>query len=74
MRCGICKHGETAPGETTVVLERGESVIVVRGVPAEVCDTCDEAYVAEDVSAVVFRLAEAAVARGAEVEVLRYAA
>ncbi|MFA7297990.1 MAG: type II toxin-antitoxin system MqsA family antitoxin [Dehalococcoidia bacterium] len=74
MRCHICKHGETPPGETTVVLERGESVIVVGGVPAEVCDTCDEAYVAEDVSAVVFRLAEAAVARGAEVEVPRYAA
>jgi YgiT-type zinc finger domain-containing protein len=74
MRCSICKHGETAPGTTTVVLERGDSVIIVRGVPAEVCDTCDEAYVSEEVSAVVLGLAEAAVARGVEVEVLRYAA
>ncbi len=74
MRCHLCKHGETRPGETTVVLERGESVIVVRGVPAEVCDTCEEAYVSAEVSEAVFRLAESAVERGVEVEVLRYAA
>jgi len=33
MTCVICKHGETAPGEATVTLQRGETTIIKR-VPA----------------------------------------
>lgn len=38
MKCVICKHGETRPGKTTVTLERGGATIVVKGVPAWICD------------------------------------
>jgi YgiT-type zinc finger domain-containing protein len=34
MRCVICKEGDTAPGRVTVTLQRGDTVIIVRDVPA----------------------------------------
>lgn len=74
MNCSVCKRGRTAPGETSVVLERDDAIVIVRGVPGEVCDECGEYYLAESVSATVLRLAEEAIARGAEVEIVRYAA
>lgn len=74
MTCVICKHGGTAPGTTTVLLQRGETTVVIKGVPAEICDNCGEYYLSEETTRRVLALAEAAVAQGAEVEVLRYAA
>lgn len=44
MRCVVCRQGEVSRGETTVTLERGECVVVFRGVPAEVCRDCGEYY------------------------------
>lgn len=74
MNCVICKHGRTGPGHATVTLDRGSTTVVVRHVPAAVCDTCGEYYLSSDVASVVSSLAEDAVRRGAEVEVLRYVA
>ena len=74
MHCVICKHGETAPGETTVTLVRGDTTVVVKGVPAEVCDNCGEAYLDEQVSAAVLEKAERVAKDGAELKILRYAA
>lgn len=74
MNCSVCKRGRTAPGETSVVLEREPAIVIVRGVPADICDECGEYYLAEAVSTIVLRLGEEAVARGAEVEIVRYAA
>jgi len=31
-------------------MERGEATIVFKGVPADVCDSCGEAFVGEEVS------------------------
>lgn len=42
MKCVICKTGETRSGTTTVTLSRGETTVVIKNVPAEVCDTCGE--------------------------------
>ena len=74
MKCVICKQGETMPGLATVTLERGPTVVIVREVPAEVCRNCGEYYLDEAVATKVYREAEAAAARHAEVEILRYAA
>lgn len=74
MTCVICKSGETAPGFTTVALQRGETTIVIKLVPAEICDTCGEYYLSEETTRRVLALAEHAVAQGAEIEVLRFAA
>lgn len=74
MKCTLCKTGTTAPGTVTVTLERNQTVVVIKGVPAEVCQNCGEYYLSQTVSEKVHRQAEDAVARNAEVEVLRYAA
>lgn len=74
MKCLLCKHGETRPGHVTVTLERAETTVIIRAVPAEVCENCGEYYLSEAVTGEVMALAEDAVRKGAEVEILRYAA
>lgn len=74
MRCLFCRAGVVAPGITTVVLERGATTVVIKDVPADVCDACGEAYFSQELNADLLARAEAAVARGAEVEIVRYAA
>ena len=74
MDCVICKHGGTEAGFVTVSLNRGTTVIVVREVPALICANCGEYYLSEAVSQKLLAKANAAVASGAEVEILRYAA
>lgn len=74
MDCVICKHSATEAGFVTVSLNRGSTVIVVREVPALICANCGEYYLSEGVSQKLLEKASAAVASGAEVEILRYAA
>ena len=74
MRCVICKAGDTAPGTVTVTLQRGDTVVIIRDVPAAVCRNCGEYYLDEAVAGKLYRHGEEAVVRHAEVEILRYAA
>ena len=74
MKCTICKHGKTAPGMSTVTLQRGESTVIIKGVPAEVCDNCGEYFLGEELTGLMLEKAEQAIRNGAEVEILRYAA
>lgn len=74
MTCLLCKNGEIRPGTVTVTLVRGKTVVVIRDVPANICENCGEYYLDSSVAQEVYRRAEAAVARNAEVEILRYAA
>lgn len=74
MNCVICKQGETFTGTATVTLERGETTVVIKGVPADVCENCGEYYLSEEKTDAVLMLAEEAVRHGAEIEVLRFAA
>ena len=57
MKCAICRQGETGPGIATITLERGDMTLVVRAVPAQVCDNCGEEYVDENVVAGLLDLA-----------------
>lgn len=74
MRCVLCRHGDTKAGEATATLQRGETIIVVKYVPADVCENCGEYYLSDSVAGKIMARAEEAVRNGAEVEVLRYAA
>lgn len=74
MKCLLCRHDSTHAGLTTVTLERDGRIIVFREVPADVCDNCEEPYVADAVAESLLRRAEDAIARGVDVEVLRFAA
>lgn len=74
VKCVLCKTGITHPGHVTVTLERGQTVVVIKGVSAEVCANCGEYYLDEQVSQRVYPQADDAARRNAEVEILRYAA
>lgn len=74
MKCSICKTGATHPGKTTVTLQRGDSVVVIREVPAEICEDCGEYYLDEVTARRVYTDAEQSFDRHVEVEIQRYAA
>ncbi len=74
MKCVLCKQGETRHGGTTVTLQRGETTVILKGVPAEVCPNCGEYYLSDEVTSIVLDRAERAARDGAEVEILRYVA
>jgi YgiT-type zinc finger domain-containing protein len=69
----MCKHGETEPGRVPVTFHRGDTLVIIKQVPAEVCRQCGEYYVDNTTTARVLAMAEEAVKRHAEVEILRYA-
>ena len=74
MTCIICKFGETRPGVSTLTLERGEMTLVVKAVPAQVCQNCGEVYLDEAISAQVLNEAEEAAKSGVQVDVRTYVA
>jgi YgiT-type zinc finger domain-containing protein len=74
MKCVICKHGETAPGLTTVTLNRDDAIVVFKLVPADVCQNCGEYYLSDEVTGILLNRAEMAISSGSEVEIQRYAA
>ncbi len=74
MKCVICKRGSTSPGKVTVTLQRTDTTVIFKNVPADVCDNCGEYYLSEEVTDKLLSRAESAVKNGAEVEILRFAA
>jgi len=74
MNCLFCKHGETTAGRVTVTVQRGETTVILKDVPAEVCQNCGEYYLSDSVTDQVLTKAETAVRNGAEVEIVRFAA
>ena len=57
-----------------MILERKSAVVVIKGVPADICENCGEYYLSEEMADKVLAMAEDAVAHGAEIEVRRFAA
>lgn len=74
MKCVICKQGETRPGTVTVTLERSETTLVFKHVPAQVCENCGDAYVDEATTEQLLTAVEAAVQAGVQVEVRAFVA
>lgn len=72
MKCAICRHGETQPGTTTVTLERDTLTLVVKGVPARVCDTCGEQYVEEATAERLLQTVDEAARAGVQVDIRAY--
>ena len=72
MKCVICKHGEMAPGAATVTLTRDDTTLVVKDVPALVCDNCGEEYVDSEITERLLKTAEDAVRAGVQVDVRSY--
>lgn len=50
MECVICENGETIWGETAVTLGKGDCRTLFHHIPALICNSCGEVYVAEAVT------------------------
>lgn len=74
MKCVICKKGETEIGKVTVTLERNGTTVVVKNVPAQVCQNCGEEYVDEHTTEQLLKDAENAARAGTLVDVREYLA
>ncbi len=71
MNCVICKTGVTAPGIKSFMLEKGNSIVIVKGVPAQVCNQCGEAYFDAATTKKLYAQTSASIQNGAELEVIR---
>lgn len=74
MTCVLCKSGHYKKGFTTVVLTKEDSAVIIKGVPAMVCDQCGEYILDGKTTKLVLAMAEEAYSKGAEVEIRRFVA
>ena len=74
MKCVICKQGDTHPGKASVTLQRDRTTVLIKDVPADICENCGEYYLSETVTEQVLAQAEEAVRHGAELEIVPFAA
>ena len=67
--CPICGGKKTA-GRTTYSVDLGFGVVVVRNVPATVCDQCGEEWIGAEIASELERLVEEARQSRRQVEVV----
>ena len=68
-RCPLC-GGRKKPGITTYSVDLGTGVIVVRRVPATICDQCGEEWIDSETARKLEELTEEARRKGRQVEIL----
>jgi len=69
MKCVICKNGTTENGFTTITLEKNDSTIVFKHVPALVCSNCGEKYVEDSVTKDVLKSAQEIQESGVQIDI-----
>lgn len=69
--CPVCKNGLLKKGTSTVTLERGETLVIFKKVPADVCDNCNAYFLDEATSADLYNKATDALNKGTELEIIR---
>jgi YgiT-type zinc finger domain-containing protein len=74
MNCPICKNGSMTKGRTSVTFERKNATVVVKSVPANVCENCGEAFIEEVIARSVHRIVDTELKKGVEIEIIHYAA
>ena len=72
MKCAICRHGHTESGFTTVTLERNQSTLVFKQVPADICENCGEVYLSSEINRSLLKQAEQELQRGFFLEMVNY--
>jgi YgiT-type zinc finger domain-containing protein len=50
MKCVICRNGITEEGYTSLVLERDQTTLVFKSIPAQICHNCGEEYISSEVN------------------------
>ena len=72
MKCAICRNGYTESGFTTVTLERNQTTLVFKQVPADICENCGEVYLSSQINRTLLKQAEQELKRGVFLEMLNY--
>ena len=72
--CVVCKSGEVRTGTTTLTVERGKMTVVLKEIPARVCDSCGEAYFDEMTTVRIETIVEQLQRSGVEVAVQEFVA
>ncbi|MEI6757900.1 MAG: type II toxin-antitoxin system MqsA family antitoxin [Chlorobium sp.] len=67
--CPLC-GGEKEPGKTTLTVELGYGLVVIRDVPATVCVLCGADWVNDAVAAEVEKIVEEARKKQSQMEVI----
>lgn len=67
--CIVCPEGQLEVSTFTKTMERGETMLVVKEVPAVVCDTCGDASYTEAIGQRLEQMLEAAEEAGIETAV-----
>ncbi|WP_128546574.1 type II toxin-antitoxin system MqsA family antitoxin [Larkinella soli] len=71
MICLTCKVGTPRPATTTVLLEKNGSLVILKDVPARICDNCGEKYFDSEVTEQILEEAESVYRKGAELEIIK---
>ena len=74
MRCPLCRQGELLRGTSDETVSFEGTTLVVKDVPADICDTCKEPYFDQHVTQRLLDLAHEAAAAGVIVDVRLYVA
>ncbi|HEX30572.1 TPA: type II toxin-antitoxin system MqsA family antitoxin [Candidatus Poribacteria bacterium] len=73
MKCVLCK-GEMKEGKVNLPVDLEERFILVKSVPALICEQCGEYFISDEVMRKLELIVEEAKSRGVEIEILRFAA
>jgi len=71
MKCPLC-GGDKEKGETTFTTDLGFGVVVVRGVPALVCDVCGESWLEDETAQALEKIVDDIRHKHSVVEVLNW--
>jgi YgiT-type zinc finger domain-containing protein len=74
MKCVLCRQGELQTGTSDEAVSYEGTTLVVKGVPARICDTCQQSYFDEQVTQRLLHWARRAAASGVIVTVRLYRA
>ncbi|BCX81687.1 HTH-type transcriptional regulator/antitoxin MqsA [Methylomarinovum caldicuralii] len=69
--CPLC-GGDKTPGYTTITIDLASGVIVVRKVPAQVCQQCGESWIGQETARHLEKLIQEARKKAPEIEVLNW--
>jgi YgiT-type zinc finger domain-containing protein len=72
MNCLICRQAEIVDGFASVNFERKGMKLVVNSVPAQICPSCGETYVEEEVAVRLLRAADEMFQTGMRADVIEY--
>ncbi len=71
MNCGLCK-GNLKEGKVNHIVDLGEGIIIIKGVPANVCKQCGEYYVDTKVALILEAIVDEVRKNRAEVLIIKY--